>query len=123
MRSPYEIRQRLALAVLIISSVSGISCGSRGNPRPPIYPNPPAMLGLTVAQRGTFAVLRFPEPPLLSSMGSEDVELEAVEVLQYAERYPVLTIDALVAGLERPDSPDDGFPHISNAVGDLGSRG
>ena len=101
MRPPYEVRQRLGIAALIISSLAGVGCGSRGDPLPPIYPNPPAMTGLTVAQRGTFAVLRFPEPPLVSSAGSESVELEAVEILQYAERYPVLTIDALVAGLER----------------------
>jgi len=100
-RSPYEVRQRLGIAALIISSVTAIGCGSRGDPLPPLYPNPPAIVGLTAAQRGTFAVLRFPEPPLVSAVGSESVELEAVEVLQYAERYPVLNIDALVAGLER----------------------
>ena len=76
-------------------------CGSRGDPLPPIYPNPPAIAGLTAAQRGAFAILRFPQPPLAARVGSEDVELEAVEVLVFAERYPPLTVEALIAGLQR----------------------
>ena len=76
-------------------------CGSRGAPRPPVYPNPPAITGVTVAQRGSFGVLRFPRPELRARMGDEDVEIAGVQALVYAERYPVLTVDMLDAGLQR----------------------
>ena len=78
-----------------------LACGSRGAPLPPVYPNPPAIAGLTAAQRGTFAILRFPIPPAAATVGAEVLEVEAVEVMIYAERYPVLTADMMVAGLER----------------------
>lgn len=77
------------------------ACGSRGDPLPPVYPNPPAIAGLTVAQRGSFAILRFPQPELFVTVGSEDVELQAVDILVFAERYPVLTAEILAAGVER----------------------
>jgi hypothetical protein len=76
-------------------------CGSRGDPRPPVYPNPPAIQGLTVAQRGTYAILRFPKPLQQVQVGSEDVVIESIEVLMYAERYPLIDIDRLIAGIER----------------------
>ncbi len=76
-------------------------CGSRGAPLPPVYPNPPPITGLIVTQRGSFGILRFPPPALAARVGSEDVDLESVEILVYAERYPVLSVDMLIAGLER----------------------
>jgi hypothetical protein len=75
-------------------------CGSRGDPLPPVYPNPPAIVGLTVAQRGSFAILRFPVPSIAMRVGAEDVELEEVQVLVYAERYPMITAAALIATLD-----------------------
>jgi len=66
-----------------------------------VYPNPPAIVGLTVAQRGSFAILRFPPPPITVLVGAEDVELEEIHVLVYAERYPVITADILIAALDR----------------------
>ncbi len=90
-----------ALLLLLLLPPLLVGCGSRGAPLPPVYPNPPAMLGLTVAQRGSFAILRFPAPLLSVQVGSEDVELEEVLVLLYAERYPVITADILIAALDR----------------------
>jgi hypothetical protein len=88
-------------AVLIAGAAAITGCGSRGDPRPPVYPNPPAIQGLTVAQRGTYAILRFPRPPRQVQVGSEDVVIESIEVLLYAERYPVIDIDMLIAGIAR----------------------
>ena len=85
-------------AAAIIAGLAG--CGSRGNPLPPVYPNPPAVTGLTVAQRGSFAILRFPPPELRVTVG-EEIELQEVEVLVYAERYPVLTAEMLIAAAQR----------------------
>lgn len=85
--------------MLLLPLVAG--CGSRGAPLPPVYPNPPAIVGLTVAQRGSFAILRFPPPRVAMVVGSEAVELEEVQVLVYAERYPVITADILNAALGR----------------------
>jgi hypothetical protein len=87
--------------VLLLAAASLTACGSRGAPQPPVYPNPPAVTGLTVAQRGSFAILRFAQPALATTVGSEEVELEDVEVLVYAERYPVLTAEMIVAGVHR----------------------
>jgi len=91
----------LAWGALLVSVSVLAGCGSRGNPLPPVYPNPPAVTGLTVGQRGSFAILRFPPPALRVTVGSEDVELEDVEVLVYAERYPVLTAEMLIAAVAR----------------------
>ena len=92
-------RQVRGALVLLLPLCAG--CGSRGDPRPPVYPGPPAIAGLTVAQRGSFAILRFPEPPIAAQVGADDVELEEVQVLAYAERYPVITAELLIAALDR----------------------
>ena len=78
-----------------------LACGSRGAPLPPVYPNPPAITGMTAAQRGTFVIVRFPIPPRVATVGSEALAVESVEIMVYAERYPVLTADMLVAGIAR----------------------
>jgi len=92
---------RIRAAALLLAAASLSACGSRGAPQPPVYPNPPAVTGLTVAQRGSFAILRFVQPELMTTVGSEDVELEDVEVLVYAERYPVLSAEMIIAGVKR----------------------
>ena len=76
-------------------------CGSRSAPLPPIYPNPPPIPGLIVAQRGSSGVMQFPQPELSTIIGGQDVELESVQVLVYAERYPVLNVAMLIKGLKR----------------------
>ncbi len=78
-----------------------LACGSRGAPLPPVFPNPPAIAGMTAAQRGTFVIVRFPIPPPAATVGNEGLQVESVEIMVYAERYPVLTADMLVAGIER----------------------
>ncbi len=101
-RPGVAVGTRASLRVILIACVAlQLACGSRGAPLPPVYPSPPAIAGLTVAQRGTFAILRFPVPPAATTQGGEDVEVETVEIMVYAERYPVLTADMMVAGLER----------------------
>ncbi|MCH7824884.1 MAG: hypothetical protein IH849_08795 [Acidobacteria bacterium] len=101
MRARRSIPSRLVSSSLVALAPILAGCGSRGDPLPPVYPNPPPITGLIVAQRGSFGILRFPPPELSASVGAEDVELESVEVLVYAERYPVLNVDMLIAGLER----------------------
>ncbi len=98
--SPTARGSFLALASLFVLPLLA-ACGSRGDPRPPVYPNPPPVDGLTAAQRGTFGILRFPPPALRATIGAEEMELESVEVLVYAERYPPLSVETLIAGLER----------------------
>ena len=101
MRARNSIPSRLVSGSLVALVPILAGCGSRGAPLPPVYPNPPPITGLIVTQRGSFGILRFPPPELSISVGAEDVELESVEVLVYAERYPVLNVDMLIAGLER----------------------
>ena len=101
MRVSTPSARTLAWGALLVSLSVLAGCGSRGNPLPPVYPNPPAVAGLTVGQRGSFAILRFTPPALRVTVGSEDVELEDVEVLVYAERYPVLTAEMLIAAVAR----------------------
>ena len=76
-------------------------CGSRSAPLPPVYPNPAPIPGLIVAQRGSFGVMQFPQPELSTVIGGQDVEVESVQVLVYAERYPVLNVAMLIEGLKR----------------------
>ena len=76
-------------------------CGSRSAPLPPVYPNPPPIPGLIVAQRGSSGVMQFSQPELSTIIGGQDVELESVQVLVYAERYPVLNVAMLIKGLKR----------------------
>ena len=76
-------------------------CGSRSAPLPPVYPNPAPIPGLIVAQRGSFGVMQFPQPELATIIGGQDVEVESVQVLVYAERYPVLNVAMLIEGLKR----------------------
>ena len=115
MRARRSIPSRLVSSSLVALAPILAGCGSRGDldgasgqgrvlaawrrgdPLPPVYPNPPPITGLIVAQRGSFGILRFPPPELSASVGAEDVELESVEVLVYAERYPVLNVDMLIA--------------------------
>ncbi len=76
-------------------------CGSRGAPLPPVYPNPPSIPGLIVAQQGSSGIMQFPQPEVSTIIGGQDVELESVQVLVYAERYPVLNVTVLIEGLKR----------------------
>lgn len=76
-------------------------CGSRSAPLPPVYPNPASIPGLIVVQRGSFGVMQFPQPELSTIIGGQDVEVESVQVLVYAERYPVLNVAMLIEGLKR----------------------
>ncbi len=89
-----------AVSMLVLVAILA-ACGSRGDPLPPVYPNPPPIEGLIVSQRGAFAILRFPQPPLSARVGSEEVELEEIEALVFAERYPPLSVETLIAALER----------------------
>lgn len=86
-----------ALAMVLVA----LACGHRGSPRPPVYPAPPAIPELQVAQRGTQAILRFPAPVRTAEVGGETVEVREVEVLVYAERYAALTHELLATALER----------------------
>lgn len=101
MRARNSIRSRLVSGSLAALVPILAGCGSRRPPLPPVYPNPLPITGLIVTQRGSFGILRFPPPELFTIVGAESVELESVEVLIYAERYPVLTVDMLIAGLAR----------------------
>ncbi len=91
---------------VIVSAVAGlclvaIACGHRGDPRPPIYPAPPPITRLTVSQAGTNAILRFPLPPASIEAGNDTIEVSTIEVLVYAERYPILDVALLATALER----------------------
>lgn len=76
-------------------------CGHRGAPLPPVYPNPPPITGLIVAQRGSLGIMKFALPELSETIGGQDVELESIQVLVYAERYAVLNVAMLIDGLKR----------------------
>ena len=76
-------------------------CGHRGAPLPPVYPNPPPITGLIVAQRGSLGIMKFALPELSETIGGQDVELESIQVLVYAERYPVLNVTMIIDGLKR----------------------
>tara|TARA_Y100001001_G_scaffold161512_1_gene186069 strand:+ start:1722 stop:3311 length:1590 start_codon:yes stop_codon:yes gene_type:complete len=45
--------------------------------------------------------MQFSQPELSTIIGGQDVELESVQVLVYAERYPVLNVAMLIEGLKR----------------------
>ncbi|MFQ5742780.1 MAG: fibronectin type III domain-containing protein [Acidobacteriota bacterium] len=78
-----------------------LACGHRGPPLPPVYPQPPGISGLAISQRGTYAILRFSSPNPKAYVSNELVEVESIEVLVYAERYPVIGPTLLAAALER----------------------
>ncbi len=91
---------------VIISAVSAlclvaIACGHRGDPRPPVYPVPPPITQLTVSQVGTDAALRFSLPPATFDAGNDSIEVSTIEVLVFAERYPILDLELLATALER----------------------
>ena len=79
MRARNSIPSRLVSGslVAVVSILAG--CGSRRDPLPPVYPNPPPITGLIVTQRGSFGILRFPPPELSVIVGAEDVELESTQ--------------------------------------------
>jgi len=90
-----------SLGPILLLAAACTACGHRGDPRPPVYPEPPAIQGLEVDQRGVEAVLRFPLPPRTAQVGGEEVELESLDVLVLTERYPVLDAELVIAALEQ----------------------
>jgi hypothetical protein len=101
-RSPRGFSERtLIVGAAAALCLVAIACGHRGDPRPPVYPAPPPIIRLTVSQVGTDAVLRFPLPPAAIEAGNDSIEVDTIEVLVYAERYPVLDLELLATALER----------------------
>ena len=100
MRTRNSILWRLVFGSILTLGPILAGCGSRSAPLPPVYPNPAPIPGLVVAQRGSFGVMQFPQPELSTIIGGQDVEIESVQVLVYAERYPVLNVAMLVEGLK-----------------------
>ncbi len=91
--------RRLVIAILALTA---IACGSRGDPRPPLRLLPPEPPQLTVAQRGTEAVIRFElMSPTVTSTDGELVDVDRVEILRMDQRYPALTSQVLLLGLDR----------------------
>jgi len=96
----FPARPVIASAVSALCLIA-IACGHRGDPRPPVYPAPPPITRLTVSQVGTNAVFRFPLPPATVEAGNDSIEVSTIEVLVYAERYPILELELLATALER----------------------
>ncbi len=83
-------------------TLATVACGSYGDPLPPLQLLPPKPPLLTVAQRGTEALLRFDAPP--SAVMSADgvlVDLDRIEILALPQRYPAVTADVLALVLDR----------------------
>ena len=94
------LRSRARLILLLATAMAPFAgCGNRGDPTPPLRPQPPTIAGVTVAQRGATAVVRFTPPPPTMEIDRQTVEVAAIELLTIAERYPVLTADMISAVL------------------------
>ncbi len=64
-----------------------LSCGKRGDPLPPLRLFPAAPEQFTIAQRGPFVALEW-TAPVRNRDGSEDIQLEAAEVLRRVMEIP-----------------------------------
>ena len=97
--------KRLRVLLVLVGTVAAIGaesgCGSRGAPMPPLRPTPPAITDFTVAQRGTDGIVRFRSVSPVVDVDGEPLELDAIEVLMYAERYPAATPSLISTALER----------------------
>lgn len=102
------MRTTLSCPYLVASGTAAVwlaalalGCGARGDPLPPLRSIPPAIPELRTDQVGIEAILSFAPPPGRFVFGNAEVEVESVELLMLAERYPAISPEMLAVALDQ----------------------